>query len=150
MSVSGQIDKILRKKDKKLQLIADDIAAAVKDKLKENLEKNWYSTYSPKSYFRTWDLFDSVTAEVTHDGRCNYYIQVYFDSAKISSVQNGSGWNSHMGFDGQSFKSGLVSLIEHGMIGSKYNPRNGNSAHMIEFTQEWANQYARQLLKSRL
>ncbi len=39
MSVSGQIDKILRKKDKKLQLIADDIAAAVKDKLKENLEK---------------------------------------------------------------------------------------------------------------
>ena len=26
MSVSGQIDKILRKKDKKLQLIADDIA----------------------------------------------------------------------------------------------------------------------------
>ncbi len=62
MSVSGQIDKILRKKDKKLQLIADDIAAAVKDKLKENLEKNWYSTYSPKSYFRTWDLFDSVTA----------------------------------------------------------------------------------------
>ena len=87
MSVSGQIDKILRKKDKKLQLIADDIAAAVKDKLKENLEKNWYSTYSPKSYFRTWDLFDSVTAEVTH-GRFNYYIQVYFDSAKISSVQN--------------------------------------------------------------
>ena len=82
MSVSGQIDKILRKKDKKLQLIADDIAAAVKDKLKENLEKNWYSTYSPKSYFRTWDLFDSVTAEVTHDGRFNYYIQVYFDSAK--------------------------------------------------------------------
>jgi len=91
-----------------------------------------------------------VTAEVTHDGRFNYYIQVYFDSAKISSVQNDSGWNSHMGFDGQSFKSGLVSLIEHGMKGSQYNPRNGNSAHMIEFTQEWANQYARQLLKSRL
>lgn len=150
MSVSGQIDKILRKKDKKLQLIADDIAAAVKDKLKENLEKNWYSTYSPKSYFRTWDLFDSVTAEVTHDGRFNYYIQVYFDSAKISFVQNDSGWNSHMGFDGQSFKSGLVSLIEHGMTGSQYNPRNGNAAHMIEFTQKWANQYARQFLKSRL
>ena len=91
-----------------------------------------------------------MTAEVTHDGRFNYYIQVYFDSAKISSVQNDSGWNSHMGFDGQSFKSGLVSLIEHGMAGSQYNPRNGNAAHMIEFTQKWANQYARQLLKSRL
>ena len=150
MSVSGQIDKILKGKDKKLQLIANDIAAAVKEKLKENLEKNWYSTYEPKSYIRTWDLFDSVTAEVTHDGKCNYLIQVYFDSDKISSVKNDSNWNSHMGFDGQNFKSGLVSFIEHGMTGSPYNPRNGYASHMIEFTQKWANQYARQLLKSRL
>lgn len=55
-----------------------------------------------------------------------------------------------MGFDGEAFTEGLISSIEHGMRGSLNNPRYGEAAHMIEFTQEWANAYARQLLKQRL
>lgn len=55
-----------------------------------------------------------------------------------------------MSFNGEAFVEGLISSIEHGMSGSFSNPRRGDAAHMIAFTQEWANQYARQLLKQRL
>ena len=55
-----------------------------------------------------------------------------------------------MGFDSEAFVEGLVSSIEHGMGGSFSNPRRGDATHMIEITQEWANQYARQLLRQRL
>ena len=65
-------------------------------------------------------------------------------------MQNEKGWSSHAGFDGEAFTEGLIPSIEHGMRGSLNNPRYGEAAHMIEFTQEWANAYARQLLKQRL
>lgn len=55
-----------------------------------------------------------------------------------------------MGFNSEAFIQGLVSSVEHGMSGSYNNPRRGDAAHMIEFSQKWAQEYARQLLHSRL
>lgn len=130
-----------------MQLISKNICDAVKQKLKETLNEFWYDSYSPKSYSRTMNLIESITGVIERKGRCDYTIQVYFDPDKIHAVENDSGWNSHMGFNSEAFVEGLISSIEHGVKGSFLNPRRGEAAHMIEFTQEWANQYARQLLK---
>ena len=138
------------KKDRQLQLISKDICEAVKEKLQDNLNKFWYSNYSPQSYQRTWELFDSITGIIRRDSRCNYTICIYFDSDKIHAVENDNGWNFHMGFNSEAFTESLVSSIEHGMKGSFFNPRRGEAAHMIEFTQKWANEYACQLLRQRL
>ncbi len=138
----------MSKKHRRLKELSNDICDAIKENLQENLYKNWYSNYSPISYKRTWDLYDSITGIVTSNGRCNYTIQVFFDPEKIQAVKNDANWNSHMGFNQSAFIQGLVSSIESGMKGSYKNPRLGDAAHMIKFTQEWANQYARQLLKN--
>ena len=150
MSIQQQLNNILRRKDAQLHAIAKDICSAIKEKLQENLKRYWYDGYSPKSYTRTWELFDSIEGTIERNKSCDYTIRVFFDPDKIHAVQNDDGWNSHMGFDSQAFTSGLVSSIEDGVGGSYNNPRHGSAAHMIEFTEQWAQTYARQLLRERL
>ena len=150
INIEQQLNIILKKTDKQLQDIADDICKTVKIQLQYNLKKHWYDTYNPKSYHRTWELFNSITGKIIHKKLGDFEIIVYFDTDKIYAVENDDFCNYHMGFDKQAFIDGLISSIEHGMKGSRINPRRGDVAHMVEFTQDWANQYARQLLKKKL
>lgn len=150
MSIRRQIDKILDKTDKRLNILAKQICETIRLKLQENLKLCWYDNYSPKTYKRTWELFNSVDGKIERNNKNDYTIRVYFNPDKIRTVINDKGWNSHLGFDGQRFIEGLISSIEHGMLGSHSNPRRGTAAHMVKLTQEWSNEYAQKLLLQKL
>lgn len=122
-----------------------------RDKIREYITNGWYSTYTPRSYHRTHDLWESVTYVVS-----GHTVRVYFDMRKLRGkmVNGGKGWQPHRNFSipnghggytaGVDFTTGLVSWIEDGGKGggSPKNPRAGhNGVHMIKQTQEWLNGY---------
>lgn len=147
MSIEGQLNKILAKKDRQMQIITDKICKKTKDKLREILDESWYSTYNPTVYIRSYDTINSITGEVIKNKRGDYDITVFFDANKINAVKRSGGWNAHMGFDGERFIEGLIHSIDSGMRGSLSNPRVGESTDMFRLTQQWADEYARQQLR---
>lgn len=146
MSIDSQLQKILKKKDTSLNRVATVLKKNTKAKLKENLNREWYMTYEPTTYQRSYELLESVTGKVTKNGLCNYLIDVFFDGGQMN-VSRGKGWNKHMGFNGEDFRHGLISSIEHGIRGLHINPRYGEATHVIENTQAYAIGEADRLIK---
>lgn len=147
MSISEQLNKIVIKKDRQMQAIANKICKKTADKLREILYESWYATYTPTVYKRSFELINSITGEIIKNKRGNYTVSVFFDANKINAVEQSGGWNSHMGFNGERFIEGLIHSIDSGMRGSLSNPRYGESTDMIRLAQEWAEMYARQQLR---
>lgn len=149
-SIKSQIDAILRRKDNKLAVIADEIAEEVKKELREVVYNEWFASFTPTVYERTGEVIDSITAEVKKDGRCNYTVRVFFDYDKIRPHYLDGSWNAHAGFDGVKFAEGLIASMDKGMGGSPNNPRYGEAAMFIDAVQQYAGNLAKKLLKQKL
>ncbi len=146
MGIQQQIDKIIRKHDLRLKVIADKVMTETKDELIRRLDEDFYKSYSPLDYERSYDLISAVDGRITKNGVADYTIEVYFDETKIRP-RSRAGFSAHMGFDGKPFVHGIVEAIEHGFK-SKYNPRHGEEFKIISKTQKDAEKIANKLLKS--
>lgn len=146
MSIHEQIGKIVRKQDLKLKAIADKVMAETKEELIRELNDDFYETYSPLDYERSYDLIQAVDGRITKNGVADYTIEVFFDESKIHP-RSRAGWSAHMGFDGKPFVHGLIEALEDGFK-SPYNPRYGEEFKIISKTQKQAEEIANKLLKS--
>ena len=150
MSIKQQLEKIIKKKDMQLSVIANKILEETKNKLKEATDELWYDTYpNPIDYNRTYELLNSIDGKLTKNGIADYTIQVYFNPKKMTS-RSGKGWNIHQGFSGEDFRKGLIASIINGVGGSLNNPRLGDSTDVINIVQKYAEEYANKLLKQYL
>lgn len=90
------------------------VATATKKHLKEEIQANIYSAYSPKSYRRTRQFLNSVTIEKStiYSGKIAQY-RVVFDYKKIKPKAIRGSWNQHMSAFGQPFNKGnLVQVLD--------------------------------------
>ncbi len=164
MSLDTQLQKIIKRKQAKLNVVASEIADDIKRELRALVNERWYDSYTPKSYQRTMELLDSITCEITHNGtaidiRCGFDMSLIhakqaIDNATIDNAGiNRLTWNNHMSFDGEPFIEGLIELVEHGFDGkgSSLNPRRWHTGtHAVEDAQKYATRRARELLKQKV
>ena len=146
MGIQQQIDKIVRKHDLRLKVIADKVMTETKDELIRRLDEDFYKSYSPLDYERSYDLISAVDGRIIKNGVADYTIEVFFDEAQIHP-RSRAGWNAHMGFDDKPFVHGLVEALEDGFK-SKYNPRHGEEFRILSKTKAEAEKIANKLLKS--
>lgn len=132
-----------------------EIATQTRDDLKKNLMTDWYmrSDYKPSedSYERTYELYDSITAEPVKSRNGGLEVNVFFDLKKINAYENVSGFNAHMSLNGNigySDSSGwkpiswwLINWINDGVSPRLDGTYIGNQPidgiHMFEKTAEW-------------
>ena len=148
MGLQQQITKIVRKHDLRLKAIADKVMTETKDELIRRLDEDFYKSYSPLDYERTYDLISAVDGRITKNGVADYTIEVFFDETKIHP-RSRAGWNAHMGFDGKPFIHGIVDALENGFK-SKYNPRYGEEFRIHSKTKAEAEKIANKLLRKYL
>ena len=95
---------IKRADGKPFQIITDKILTAEADRLRKCIQKHlddYYSSYTPKYYVRTYGLRDALTVQtaVQYSGS-RKYIGLYFDESKSwgRSVVTGSmnGWKPYL------------------------------------------------------
>ncbi len=146
MAISQQLNKILRKHDLSLKAIADRVMTETKEELIRRLNDDFYGTYSPSDYERTYDLVSAVDGRITKNALCDYTIEVFFDETKIHP-RSRAGFSAHMGFDDKPFVHGLVEALEDGFK-SRYNPRYGEEFRILSKTKAEAEKIANKLLKS--
>lgn len=84
--IQNQINKILQRKDKQIQLISYKVCELTKKKLTEITNKSWYQTYNPKVYQRTYELINSINGKVIKNKSGDYTICVFFDTGKIRAA----------------------------------------------------------------
>lgn len=147
MSIASQLKNVIARLDLKLNSAAKDIMEEVKEQLKESTEVLWYSR-TPKDYNRTYELIDSINGRIVKNGIGNYTIEVFYDEKLVSYGTNSKGWNTHAGFDGRDFRSGLIESIAYGTIkGSGNNPRKGESPQIYDAVLKEATKIANNILK---
>ncbi|MBE6964569.1 MAG: hypothetical protein E7441_00870 [Ruminococcaceae bacterium] len=146
MGIQQQIDKIVRKHDLQLSAMAKKIMIETREELLRRLNDDFYGTYLPSDYERTYDLISAVDGRITKNALCDYTIEVFFDETKIHP-RSRAGFSAHMGFDGKPFVNGIVDALEDGFK-SKYNPRYGEEFKIISKTKKDAEKIANKLLKS--
>ena len=146
MGIQHQIDKIVRKHDLQLSAMAKKIMIETREELLRRLNDDFYRSYSPSDYERSYDLIKAVDGRIIKNALCDYTIEVYFDETKIHP-RSRAGWNAHMGFDGKPFVHGLVEALEDGFK-SRYNPRYGEEFRILSKTKAEAEKIANELLKS--
>ena len=148
MALHEQINRIVRKHDLRLKAIADKVMADTKETLVKRLNDDFYKSYSPLDYERSYDLINAVDGRIVKNDVGNYTIEVFFDEAQIHP-RSRAGWNAHMGFDGKPFVHGLIEALENGFK-SPYTPRYGEEFKIISKTQKQAEKIANKLLKQYL
>ena len=128
---------------KELLKIGDDIVG----KTQKYIDAEWYDTYDPKSYIRTYDFRNAIRYTVSDNK-----LRIYFDRRRFSTsiVNNGVGWQPHRGFDGEVFVTGLIDFIADGSVsgGTHKNPRyNDGNIGLIEYVENEVNNYVDKLIK---
>lgn len=122
----------------------NEIAEITKDELQRIVDRDWYmrSGYSLGTYERTYQLIDSITADIIRDDGYFLYTHIYFDLTKILPEKRLSGFNAHMSlneditYGGESISWWLVNWIEYGNKGALgNNPIQGIA--MLERTSEY-------------
>lgn len=92
--------------------------------LTDYIQKNWYNSYDPKSYKRTYDFLQSASrTETTQDGKNSVKCLIYFDRSKIKARFYGkSQLNPHASFSGSDVSEMIPAWIERGnnFIGRGY------------------------------
>lgn len=150
MSIHDQLRKITARADLKISRAANEIMNETKERLKEAVDKLWYSTYTSLDYTRTYELIEAVNGIIKKNKQGDYTIDVFIDDTLMTSKSNTRGWGTHSGFDGGDFRKGLIDSIINGMSGSPNNPRLGDSAPVYEVVQKEAQSYANRILKKYL
>lgn len=150
MSIHDQLRKITVRVDLKISRAANEIMNETKERLREAVDKLWYSTYTSLDYTRTHELIEAVNGIIKKNKQGDYTIDVFIDDTLMTSKSNTRGWGTHSGFDGGDFRKGLIDSIINGMNGSPNNPRLGDSAPVYEVVQKEAQSYANSILKKYL
>ena len=155
-NINEVVKSLERLTNNKIKGIDDSIRTQIKEELnslgQEIVDKlrtytqEWYDTYSPIDYQRSYDVLDSISYNVS-----GYDLRVIFDMRKIrgATLNDKKGWQQHRGFDGVDFTWGLINFIENGGNGGiASNPRrNDGGIHMIEKTQKWIDEYLKKRTK---
>jgi len=129
--------KIQASKNKCLQLIAKE----GEKKLKEYIMNNWYNAYSPGSYSRTMDFYNSVKSRVEGNSAI-----IEEDPGAFSANPSNSGWGQHASLDGTPFVGeDILSVLEKGTNGG-LSPRNGDAAEALDATEAYLKSYIPQAL----
>ena len=149
MSIKSQLDRVITKKDLNLKQLADQIMKEVKIELINLIQTDWYDTYSPLDYSRSYDLINSIDGIVEKNGKGDYTVRLFFDKSMIHS-SGGDGWGRHQGFDNERFADGLIEGIDTGIKGSTNNPRYGVAIHFKDRITKFAQNMANKLLKQYL
>ncbi len=118
------------------------IAEEGEKKLKEFIMNNWYNAYSPGSYERTMDFYQSAKSTYTHDTAI-----IKEDSGAFSSSPNPGGWGQHASMDGTPFTGeAILNVLENGTNGG-ISPRNGDSAEALKATEAYIRPYAEKIVR---
>lgn len=133
--------------DKSLKKAMKDIGEEVKLELQDYIWENWYKTYNPKEYERTFDFLNCVTFNV---GKSNgkYVAIVYYDTSKIKAEYNEySYWNNHMSLSGEDVSEYIPRWIEKGQKSHVYSY---NGVEPIRNIVKWCEENYKEKLKSYL
>ena len=139
--VNNKIKTLEKAINKEIQKVLLEVGDMSVDLIRKYLAKEWYGTYNPKSYERTYDLLES--ARYTIKGN---KVIVYLDRRLFGTpiVNNGKGWQPHRGFDGEDFVTGLIEWIDSGIGdgGSIKNPRRYDGGiEFVDYVQNEINEY---------
>lgn len=137
-------DKLLKqiesKIDKEIKRALEKSSVEVEKRLRKYIQKEWYDSYKPEYYERTYQFINSITRTKVVNNRGRMSIAVYFDNDKIRASRSNKGlWNQHMSINGIDVSDAIVSWIEYGN-----NPNNKPAAiysyegiGMIQHMVDW-------------
>lgn len=97
-----------------LEVAVDQATEIALNYLCNYINDNWYETYTPRSYERTYDFLASATkleAYVTQKGKV--VAGLYFDTNKIIPEKREKGFNAHMSNSGVSTADSIPYFIEY-------------------------------------
>lgn len=66
-----------------VEMTAQEAGNMIKQMLIDNLE-DWYSTYTPEVYNRTYEVLNAIKVSSIEKSRYRYYVEIYFDLDEIS------------------------------------------------------------------
>ena len=149
-NINNKISKLEKKMEKEILIELIKTAEETVEKLKLFLDKNWYNTYYPVDYKRTYSLKKSIRYTLKKNK-----IKIYFDKRYFVTREenNGEGWQPHRGFDGQIFITGLIDFLNDGTGngGVKTNPRrfDGN-IDILGYAEEIINDYLDNIVNKKI
>lgn len=148
-SINNKLEILKKKMDEEMLKQLTKIAEDVVKKVRRYIIDNWYNTYKPMSYKRTLGLRDSLRYTIR-----DKKIQIYFDRRLFSKakVNDGKGWQPHIGFDGNVFIDGLIDFLNDGGDGGVItNPRrNDGGIDFLGEAEKIINEYANRLAKKKM
>lgn len=129
----------------------NNIAQQVREELKSNLMNDWYMRpgYKPseQSYERTYELYQSITAEPVKKRGNEFDVNVFFDLTKIKAYARLTGFNAHMSlgniasYEGKPISWWLINWIDQGVEpredGSYFGNQPIDGIYMFDKTKKW-------------
>ena len=119
--------------------------------LTDYIQKNWYNSYDPKNYERTYDFLRSASkTETTQNGKDSVKCLIYFDRSKIKARFYGKGQlNPHASFSGADVSESIPAWIEsgHNFIGRGYEQLGSMDAMFDYLEKNFAKMVQKELKK---
>lgn len=143
---------------KQIQLSMVKVGETIKQVLKDNLQRMYYSEHTPHQYQRTMQVLDSIRVDNIRQDNNSYSAIIYFDTDSISPAFNiydrgPYQFNTHMSVGGETSYSGktigelLVGWMEEGQNSPLFSY---DGAGFIAETKRFAREDAVEELNSAL
>lgn len=101
--------------------IETDVKQTCEEALMRAIMKSVYSGHTPKMYIQTHEFVNAVEVMNISVGGGRASFDVTINASKMSaSPPSGGNWGTHMGMNGEDFRSGLIEGLDQGTSGSPY------------------------------
>jgi hypothetical protein len=114
--------------------------------VKEELKKNWYDTYIPKAYERTYELLRAITWVQTLNDKDEMEFEIFYDESRIvpDDGTNEKPWTIHRNItDGKDFITGLTEVMEHANPSKIYGWEESQAPKPFTIIDEFIKDYLR-------
>lgn len=145
--INNKLKTTQRLLEQESKAILIEIAEETVGKMKDYIMREWYDTYEPSSYQRTYQLVDAVRYTIRGNT-----INIYFDRRLIraSKADEDEYWNHHMGFDGIDFTIGLIEYVNDGGNGGLSPRGNQPGIDVIGYAEQEINRLINQKAVKRI
>lgn len=128
----------------------DKVAEEALNYLTEYILKNWYNSYEPRSYKRTYDFLRSASkTEARLTNKNTVQCLLFFDTSKINAEIRPGRLNAHASFDGSSVTEKIPGWIERGheFLGRGYESLGSMESTIKMLERDFPRKVAKELRK---
>lgn len=139
MKTFNNLNKLFSHINKQIEKSMTGVGEEARKILSDYMEREWYNSYSPSNYERSWELLNSISVSSPKKISNTWQVEIYFDTTKIHPYSTPDGeWNKHMSlngdtsYNGKSISEWLIEWIEYGQNSPIYS---WDGVHMISYTK---------------